>query len=611
VGSPRQGGINDSRIKAKLEYKQAIKKAASESERLNSDDLGTYLSERDSKSFWKTWNSMQTNKSTAPNSVNYVNGSSDPKAIANSFKDFYSNVYVNSSDNISAVDEFKCFYDKHYSNNYYSAGAINNDHIIDVECVERCVKMLKCNKAAGHDDLVAEHIINAHPAVIVHLKLLFSMMMTHSHVPEPFGSGIIIPIIKDKRGDVTSVDNYRPITLSPVISKIFESALLDKYSHYMKSDDLQFGFKKGLGCTNAIFSLRKVVEYFNSRDSNVYLASLDASKAFDRVNHYKLFTTLIKAGLPKYFVDIIINWYLKLCIVVRWDGANSSPLSVLSGVRQGGILSPILFNLYVNCFLTSLRKLDLGCHVKNLFLGCIMYADDLLLLSPSVVNLQRMLDLCDNMGRELDIRFNCTKSKCICIGPHQMHNLAIMTISNAEIKWVDEIKYLGLSIKSNKVFTIDYNDIRRKFFVSVNCILNKCKYSSDIVKLQLLESHCLPILLYVIESLNLATAQMKDINSWWNSVYRKIFGYNKWDSVKELICLLGRLDIHHLVFIRRVLFIKHSLLCTNNAVFLELTKSYANSPEAIAVRCTHKIDFCWSSSKIKSVVYASFRNLVH
>ena len=149
--------------------------------------------------------------------------------------------------------------------------------------------------------------------------------------------------------------------------------------------------------------IETVIEYFSDQGSNIYIASLDASKAFDRVNHFKLFAILMKMGLPPTFVNIVVNWYSKLFVVVRWNGYSSMPLSVLSGVRQGGILSPILFNVYVNCIIKTLRKEGRGCHMHNAFLGCIMYADDLLLLSASVLDLQKMLDSCGSVGDDLGI----------------------------------------------------------------------------------------------------------------------------------------------------------------------------------------------------------------
>ena len=359
-----------------------------------------------------------------------IGGKTDPSDIANTFRDFYSSVYVNSHDNLDAVNEFTSCYNSHCNNDTKSEPMfINADSCrFDTDCIERCIKSLKLNKAAGLDEVLAENIVHAHPAIVVHLKLLFSMMLAHSFVPDAFGSGVIVPIVKDKNGDVSSVDNYRPITLSSVISKLFESAILDKFSKFWQTDALQFGFKKGLSCSHAIYALRQVVDYFANRDSNTYIASLDASKAFDRVNHLKLFTILIKKGLPRFLVETIINWYEKLSVVVRWNGQVSSSLSVSSGVRQGGILSPSLFNLYVNCFITQLRNSDLGCHVKNIYLGCLMYADDLLLISSSVIDLQRMLNICGMIGDGLEIKFNGSKSKCIVIGPKKVHNLASFII---------------------------------------------------------------------------------------------------------------------------------------------------------------------------------------
>ena len=307
--------------------------------------------DRDSQHFWKTWNAKYKKSLCNPVSVA---GQTDAAIIADKFKDFYASIYVDSSSCTIAVDEYRELID--------TLPPVTSDITVEIDAIEQSIRSLNMSKAAGCDGLTAEHIVHSHPAVVVHLKLLFTMMLSHSFVPDSFGAGIVIPVVKDKHGDIGSIDNYRPITLSPVISKVFESFLLHKFSSFMSTDSLQFGFKKDLGCSNAIFALSQVINYFNERGSNVYIASLDAAKAFDRVNHYKLYSTLIRVGLPTCFIMLIINWYSKLSVVVRWNGQLSTPLAILSGVRQGGILSSALFNLYVNCIITSLRQKRFGCH---------------------------------------------------------------------------------------------------------------------------------------------------------------------------------------------------------------------------------------------------------
>ena len=95
-----------------------------------------------------------------------------------------------------------------------------------------------------------------------------------------------------------SLNNYRGITLILVISKLFEFLQLEYFENVLLTDDLQFGFKKGLDCSDAIFTLSETIEYFRDRGSTVYAAALDINKAFDCVNHYKFITSFIKAGLP-------------------------------------------------------------------------------------------------------------------------------------------------------------------------------------------------------------------------------------------------------------------------------------------------------------------------
>jgi len=84
-----------------------------------------------------------------------------------------------------------------------------------------------------------------------------------------------------------------------------------------------------------------------------------------------------------------------------------------SGVRQGGVLSHVVFTVFANLFIDELRASGLGCYIFDIFMGCIMYADDIILLSGSLNDLQSMLSVCENVSSQLLLKFNTNKSKCI------------------------------------------------------------------------------------------------------------------------------------------------------------------------------------------------------
>ena len=394
-GSPRSGVINAARLRAKFDFKSAVKKAERDFDRTHYDELNELFINKDTNNFWKSWSAKFSKKSS---STTMIDGNSNDQKIADKFADHFCSLFVDSSNDVNAVNNYK-----HIASERSNETVLNSYSDVDLELVESCISALKPCKAAGHDGIAPEHLLFSHPCLVTHLKLLFALMFKHEYVPEAFGEGIIIPIVKDKNGDLKSSENYRPITLSSMISKVFELYLLEKFSNYLDTDSLQFGFKKKLGCRNALFALRCVLQYYNQRGSNVYIASLDATKAFDRVNHYTMFTILYRRGLPAVFVNLLINWYNKLSAQVRWNGLMSRVFCVKSGVRQGGILSPSSFNVYVNSIVVTLRLNGLGCYIKKCYVGCLMYADDLLLMSASVVQLQRMLDVCGRIGNDLGI----------------------------------------------------------------------------------------------------------------------------------------------------------------------------------------------------------------
>ena len=237
---------------------------------------------------------------------------------------------------------------------------------------------------AGIDGICLEHFIYSHVSLVDHLTSLFNMILLHGYVPRNFGTGIIIPILKDRHGDASILENYRGITLSTILSKVLEVCIKGKLSQFLVTNDVQFGFKKGHGCHHAVYMVQNVVDYFRKRGSTVFIATLDASKAFDRVDHGCLFSKLIERGVPRCLAAVLYEWYGKLSSVVRWYDYVSKSFEVKAGVRQGGILSPILFNVYMDDLTYVLRVDGHGCFINRTFLGCIMYADDILLLSASV-----------------------------------------------------------------------------------------------------------------------------------------------------------------------------------------------------------------------------------
>ena len=117
---------------------------------------------------------------------------------------------------------------------------------------------------------------------------------------------------------------------------------------YLVTGPNQFGYKKNTGTVDALYVLKETVNYYSSRGSNVFVCFLDSSKAFDRVVHQGLFIKLLKRQVPLVFVQLLAAWYGDLSCVVRWEGATSLSFRIQAGVRQGGILSPRLYCIYVD-----------------------------------------------------------------------------------------------------------------------------------------------------------------------------------------------------------------------------------------------------------------------
>ena len=174
---------------------------------------------------------------------------------------------------------------------------------------------------------------------------------------------VLVPIVKNKSASVCSKSNYRPIALASIVSKVFEKLIYGRIAYNLTTCSSQFGFttKGSTDMCIYIYAFQEAVLKYCSLNSNVYSCFLDASKAFDCVNHYVLFEKLIKWSVALYIVRILVFWYTTKKMHVHWKYIMSDTFSVTTGVRQGGILSCIFFCVYMDDLSKKLNNVNAGC----------------------------------------------------------------------------------------------------------------------------------------------------------------------------------------------------------------------------------------------------------
>ena len=142
-------------------------------------------------------------------------------------------------------------------------------------------------------------------------------MFKHCYLPISMLDSVIVLLVKNRNGDLSDKNNYRPIALSSVISKVFENVILYKLEEYIWTTNNQFGYKAGHSTDLCVYAPIEFLEYFKMRSTSVYVAFLDASKAFDKINNWMLFKKLIARRVPIYLVKVLCFWYQNQSMYIK------------------------------------------------------------------------------------------------------------------------------------------------------------------------------------------------------------------------------------------------------------------------------------------------------
>ena len=180
------------------------------------------------------------------------------------------------------------------------------------------------------------------------------------------------------------------------------------------------------------------------------------------------------------------------------------------------------------------------CYFCGVFAAALFYADDMAILSPTLKWLTSLLLQYEQYCEEWDICLNAKKSRCLYIGKQTNITYEVM-LNGKKVEWAEEWPYLGVVLKSGKTFNCSVTERVKKFYRSVNAILRIDGYSNDLVMLRLIETHCIPILTYAIETIHVSNRdECRQLRVAYNSVFRKIFNYRWTESVSALRCFLER-----------------------------------------------------------------------
>ena len=173
--------------------------------------------------------------------------------------------------------------------------------------------------------------------------------------------------------------------------------------------------------------MKAIVARYLTEGSNVYGCLVDASKAFDKIHFGKLFLLLVKRKIPSEVLRLLLFMYEKQSVTTQWNNCKSDSFGVSNGVRQGAVLSTLLFTVYMDELILRLKTKGTGCYIGIYYAGCIAYADDLTLLCPSVSGLQDMLAICEKFGYEYSVSYNAKRLSVLPL-PENLNIMCVIFI---------------------------------------------------------------------------------------------------------------------------------------------------------------------------------------
>ena len=561
-GKPRHGPLFEMHNKTRLRVKYAIRYIKNHETQLRREALAKKLADGKPNEFWKSVQAINNSKTPLPTNIDNTTGSENILKLWRSHFDKL----------------FNCAHREKYDETKFLLESTINEVTVTVDEVRSAIAKLDSNKTCGLDRVYAENLKYCSDHVLPMLSLCITGFFSHGFLPDSMLSVLLVPIIKDKSCNISSKENYRPIALASIMSKIVELIIMDRIEMCLMTNPNQFGFKPKHGTDQCIYVFKEIVNMYTNLNSRVTVCFLDASKAFDKINHSILFKKLEKRGIRGYLLRILVYWYEAQFFYVRWGGLVSDKFSVSNGVRQGGILSPQFFNIYMDDLSVKLNKLNVGCIINMTVINHLMYADDLVLLSPSTAGLQKLLNVCSEYGIEHNIVFNPKKSAIMSFKTKDSCEISLpnFLINGDKIETVNDYCYLGHIIEKHLSDELDIERQRKKIYRQGNAIIRKFYMCNVDVKILLFKSYCTSMytaqLWYNYKPPTNKRGSMAKLYTAYHNVLKMFFGLSKFERSSPICAYTNVPSCSALI--RKLIFkFMTRLQNSNNALIIAICSS--------------------------------------
>ena len=534
--NPNDGNLRKQFYDTKKKYKSILKMKKLEFERKKIEEME--LAAYKGRDFWKDFkrirNTGEENESL-------------PEPIK--VQTFFENLYKENEDGTKVPVKEK---------QYITIG--NLSERITMEEIKKHLKILKRRKACGKDGILNEMLIFANDKLIKIFHTIFNYILDKEKYPEMWNYSLTQLIFKE--GDRDDPGNYRGIALTSNLSKLFNAIMNSRIYAFLEERGIikpeQGGFTKKFRTQDHIFTIQSIVKKYLTKNKKVYACYVDLKKAYDSVWREGLLHKLRKNGIDKKTVNIIDSMYKNTYTSIIYKNYLLDKIRVTKGLKQGDNLSPLLFNIYINDLPEKLAEgKSAPVDVNGSKINCLMWADDIILLSESPEGLQNSLDNLNRYCTDWKLEINKKKTKVMIFNKSgrklkkQKFFLGKYLLQN-----VTQYKYLGFIISASGTYSHGIKNLvdrAKRAWFSIYSILAKSKNKPINTYITLFEYVVKPVLLYGCEIWGETIKNDRDIcdlggEDWERfhlRVCKNILGVHKNTTNIAVLSELGRYPMSH------------------------------------------------------------------